>query len=174
MKTKLLVCVIVPFIALAGTKFLRTGVHNWSTRPDKVLLTLAGDDSMEPYIGSRVYFVADRNAYRNNPPQRWDAVVFDEKPQSVASAMWVAGLPGETLELSDGQLLANGVLLELPTRIAPLKGTGWASADSNALNLCSVILNDSFLLVAGSASEEKLGRRFEVVRAARIFGRVDR
>jgi len=69
-----------------------------------------------------VYFIADLNAYRTNSPKRWDAVVFDPIPPAKISALWVAGLPGETISFVHGRMLSHGIEQDLSGSVF---GKGW-------------------------------------------------
>ena len=69
-----------------------------------------------------MYFIADLNTYRSSSPKRWDAVVFDSIPPAKISALWVAGLPGETISFVNGRMLINGIEQDLPVSVF---GKGW-------------------------------------------------
>jgi len=61
---------------------------------------------------------------RDLPLRRWDVVVFDSPTQ--AGSLWVmriAGLPGETVEVKNGQLYANGASVGTPDRVGPYTNT---------------------------------------------------
>lgn len=73
--------------------------------------------SMEPtiQIGDRVW--TDKLFLRFNPIERGDIVVFDPPPPVVSEYPYikrVIGLPGETVEIREGQVLVNGEPLTEP------------------------------------------------------------
>ena len=61
--------------------------------------------SMEPNFYDREYLIIDEISYRFNTPQRGDIIVFryPHDPQEYFIKR-VIGLPGETVELKDGQI----------------------------------------------------------------------
>jgi signal peptidase I len=80
-------------------------------------------DAMKPTLTREDMAIADPNAYRNGTIQRFDIVVF-EMPESektrvgasggVRQIKRVVGLPGETIEINNDQLLVNGVIIKEP------------------------------------------------------------
>ena len=85
------------FIALAGNGFL--------FKPYQV-----PSDSMEPAIRENDRIVVDRLVYHFLPIRRGDVIVF-ASPASVGTGTplvkRVIGLPGDTVEIRDGQVLVN-------------------------------------------------------------------
>jgi len=70
--------------------------------------------------------LVDRLAYRGSGPARWDVVVFrpvepEEAKKGVRIVKRVVGLPGETIEIEDGQVLVNGKPLEKPPELSGLR-----------------------------------------------------
>lgn len=69
--------------------------------------------SMEPTIQIGDRFLAEKVSYRFGEPERGDVVVFDDPsgmhPQLVKR---VIGLPGEEIDIRDGNVYINGELLE--------------------------------------------------------------
>lgn len=66
--------------------------------------------SMEPNFHNFEYLIIDEIGYRFNAPQRGDVVVLrnDDNPSLIKR---IIGLPGETVEIRDGQVLINGEVL---------------------------------------------------------------
>jgi len=62
-------------------------------------------------VGDRIF--VDKISYRFRPPERGDIVIFkyplDKKKDFVKR---LAGLPGDKIEIRDGRLIVNGVLME--------------------------------------------------------------
>ncbi|MCM2371631.1 signal peptidase I [Aporhodopirellula aestuarii] len=145
-----------------------------ASRPDNTILTLNGDASMEPYIGARAYFVADLNAYRASSPGRWDAVVFDQTPPATASVLWIAALPGETVSFSNGQMLVDGVDLELPGSVFPNDQMRIDLPDDSRTKHPYLVPKQSYYLLGGNPDAAKDSRSFGAVDESRIVGRVTR
>ena len=69
--------------------------------------------SMEPTLHDGQYLVISKVAYWIHPPEQGDIIVF-HPPNSPADdyIKRVVGLPGEQMEIRDGVLLVDGVVLE--------------------------------------------------------------
>lgn len=52
--------------------------------------------------------VIDRMAFQFRAPKRWEPVVFHSPVDGQLTVKRVVGLPGETIQLSDGEVLVNG------------------------------------------------------------------
>ncbi len=62
--------------------------------------------SMVPQFHNGEYLIIDEFSYRNNTPQRGDAIVFRyPKAPSQFYIKRIIGLPGETVQIKDGQVL---------------------------------------------------------------------
>lgn len=74
--------------------------------------------SMEPTIAEDTVIVINRIMYRFQAPKRFDVVVFDlgEEEHSFYYVMRVIGLPGETIQIKDGEVYIDGVLLKEPVK----------------------------------------------------------
>jgi signal peptidase I len=70
---------------------------------------------MKPTLEDEQYLVVSKLTYRLNDPQRGDIVVFhDPNADTRKLIKRVVGLPGETLEIRNGQVLVNGQRLDEP------------------------------------------------------------
>ncbi len=84
--------------------------------------------SMEPTLQIDDRLVVEKISYRFNPPKRGDIIVF-EAPQAALDAVGsthkdayikrVIGLPGETIEVKNGEVLIDGKALAEPYIKAP-------------------------------------------------------
>lgn len=54
--------------------------------------------------------IVDRTAFQFHQPQRWEPVVFHSPADSQLTVKRIAGLPGEKVELRDGDIWINGQL----------------------------------------------------------------
>lgn len=71
--------------------------------------------SMEPNLHSQQRLVVEKLSYRFHGPQRFDIVVLKMPSQGEELLIKrVIGLPGETVEIRDGQVYVNGDPLEEP------------------------------------------------------------
>ena len=71
--------------------------------------------SMEPNLHSEQRLVVEKLSYRFHGPQRFDIVVLKMPSQGEELLIKrVIGLPGETVEIRDGQVYVDGTLLEEP------------------------------------------------------------
>ena len=71
--------------------------------------------SMEPNLHSEQRLVVEKLSYRLHGPQRFDVVVLKMPSQGEDLLIKrVIGLPGETVEIQDGQVYVNGNLLDEP------------------------------------------------------------
>ncbi len=70
---------------------------------------------MEPNLHSEQRLVVEKLSYRFHGPQRFDIVVLKMPSQGEELLIKrVIGLPGETVEIRDGQVYVDGNLLEEP------------------------------------------------------------
>lgn len=69
--------------------------------------------SMEPLLHDGEYVIINRVVYKLHPPERGDIIVFmrDGRRDYIKR---VVGLPGETIEIRQGQVFINGQPLEEP------------------------------------------------------------
>jgi signal peptidase I len=70
--------------------------------------------SMEPTLHSSQRVVIEKVSYVLHGPRRGDIVVIDSENQSEMLIKRVVGLPGEMIEVRNGQVFIDGELLEEP------------------------------------------------------------
>src|SRR5512141_3197289 len=76
---------------------------------------------MEPNLHDGEYVIIDRVSYALHPPERGDVIVF-VPPTTTNDKDYikrVMGLPGDTVEVRDGQVIVNGAVLDEPYLNAP-------------------------------------------------------
>ncbi len=81
--------------------------------------------SMEPNFSNGEYIIVDRWQYNFGTPERGDAVVlkFPGDPEHKKYIKRIIGLPGERVEVKDGQVFINGAKLNesyIPTNVQTL------------------------------------------------------
>ncbi len=70
--------------------------------------------SMEPNLHSDMRLVVEKLSYRLHTPQRGDIVVLRVRPGDEMLIKRVIGLPGDQVEIHDGQVYVNGQALDEP------------------------------------------------------------
>ncbi len=70
--------------------------------------------SMQPNFETGEWLIVDRVSYFVGEPQRGDVVILDLPEQEEDLIKRVIGLPGETVEIHDGQVFVNGVEIDEP------------------------------------------------------------
>lgn len=73
-------------------------------------ITVMGN-SMSPLLESGDVVLMNRIGYDLGKPERFDVVVFQREDQK-QNIKRVIGLPGETIQIVDGQILVNGQVME--------------------------------------------------------------
>lgn len=138
-------------------------------------------ESMTPTleVGDRV--LVNKLSYKLHDVNRGDIVVF-EAPDGQGTAgvkdlvKRVIGLPGETVELRDGQVFIDGTALEEPylTDGQTTESTQSfnESCEPPASNTTCVIPPDSYLVLGDNRDESKDGRVFGPIEESSIVGRV--
>ena len=70
--------------------------------------------SMEPNLHDSEYVLIDKVSYRLHAPERGDVIVFERQGNERDYIKRVIGLPGDTVQVSGGQVLINGRALGEP------------------------------------------------------------
>lgn len=80
--------------------------------------------SMEPNLHQGQYLIVNKAVYWLHPPERGDIVVFAfPRAPDRDFIKRVIGLPGETIEIRNGSVYIDGVLLDEPYLSEPTHGT---------------------------------------------------
>ena len=70
--------------------------------------------SMEPNLHDSEYVLIDKVSYRLHAPERGDVIVFERQGNERDYIKRIIGLPGDTVQVSGGQVLINGRALGEP------------------------------------------------------------
>ena len=79
--------------------------------------------SMEPNLHDGEYVIIDRVSYVLHPPERGDVIVFVPPTGDKDYIKRVMGLPGDTVEVRNSQVIVNGKVLNEPYLNAPTNYT---------------------------------------------------
>ena len=84
--------------------------------------------SMEPALKDGQTVLVDKLAYRLGEPERFDVIVFrDRREEGRYYMKRIVGLPGETVQIADGRVTIDGVLLEEPSEREEIRDARRAS-----------------------------------------------
>ena len=74
--------------------------------------TSVSGSSMEPTLSNNDQLILDKISYRFSEPQRFDIIVFPfQYAEKTFYVKRIIGLPGETVQIIDGEVYINGELL---------------------------------------------------------------
>lgn len=87
-------------------------------------------NSMEETLMEGETILVNKLAFKRNPPERYDLIVFK---QSGGEHMYydikrVIGLPGETIQIKEGEIYINGEMLIEPIKVEPILLPGFAES----------------------------------------------
>ncbi len=84
--------------------------------------TVVYGQSMEPNLHDHERVILEKVSYRIGTPARGDIVVFPIEGEPLPLIKRVIGLPGETVEVRNGQVLMDGAALHEPYASGPTAG----------------------------------------------------
>lgn len=124
--------------------------------------------SMEPVLKDGQTVLVDKLAYRLGEPERFDVIVFrDWREEGRYYMKRIVGLPGETVQIADGRVTIDGVLLEEPSEREEIRDARRASEP--------VVLGQAEYFVLGdnrNGSSDSRDSDIGNVSAEQIIGRV--
>lgn len=124
--------------------------------------------SMEPALKDDQTVLVDKLAYRLGEPERFDVIVFrDRREEGRYYMKRIVGLPGETVQIADGRVTIDGVLLEEPSEREEIRDARRASEP--------VVLGQAEYFVLGdnrNGSSDSRDSDIGNVSAEQIIGRV--
>lgn len=84
--------------------------------------TVVYGQSMEPNLHDNERVILEKVSYRIGEPARGDIIVFPVEGEPLPLIKRVIGLPGETVEIRNGRVLIDGVVLREPYASGPTIG----------------------------------------------------
>lgn len=130
-------------------------------------VSIAGD-SMAPVLKNGDVVLVNRILYRFTAPQRGDVIVFSQGGTRHYSTKRIVGLPGETIQIRDGQIWVDGA--ELPEYADVHGNVGYAGLAENPIELGEgeyFVMGDNH-----NASDDSRTPEMGSVAAGDIYGKV--
>lgn len=126
--------------------------------------------SMSPNLLDGQYWISDKTAYISNNPQRGDVVTFkDLQDPSKINAKRIVGLPGEDIEIKEGQVYINGQVINEPYLE---QGVVTSSVDYPKEGEKLAIPNDQYYILGDNRPYSSDSRIFGNVPKANITGKL--
>ena len=132
------------------------------------LLEISGD-SMYPTLVDKEQIIAEKISTKFKPLEREEIVIFKHpENQKKLLVKRVIGLPGETIQIKDGQIYINGVVLNQPyiTENTYTKGS-----KELIENIEYRIHNNQYILLGDNRDESSDSRTFGQIPEKTIMGR---
>jgi signal peptidase I len=90
--------------------------------------TMVSGSSMESTLSDKDNLIVDKITYRFSNPKRFDIIVFPfQYEEDTYYIKRIIGMPGETIQIIDGNILINGEVLEESYGREVIKSSGRAS-----------------------------------------------
>lgn len=152
-------------------------VRTWVIAPfhiptDSMAPTLLGDDPRQEREGDIV--LVSMGAYLFTGPARWDLVAFHEVGAGTASTPGprivkrVVGLPEETVEIFDGEISVNGLVIEHPPALSECRYRRTGKFGHRAITLGK----DEYFVLGDNSTRSADSRHWGALPRARIFGKI--
>ncbi len=90
--------------------------------------TVMQESSMDPTLEAGQVFLIDRVSYKMGSPKRGDIIAFklSDDPQASTHIKRIIGLPGETIQIRDGQILIDGETYKEQKNFPSIQNAGLA------------------------------------------------
>ena len=129
--------------------------------------TKVAGSAMYPALADGDSILIDRISYRFFKPARFDIVVFPARYQEdVYYIRRIIGLPGETVQITDGTILVNGEALD--------DKFGFGTIDNPGLARTQVVLGEGEYFVLGDNRNESSDSREPIIGNIREDGIIGR
>ena len=130
--------------------------------------------NMEPTIHTNDIVALNQSAYRRAKPQRWDVIAFSSPTDSALHVSRIWGLPGETINLTNGLVQINGTNVSLPSDLLSVIKFG-DLFPSNAVAMIKFpyqVSNTGFFVMGDNLRNSYDSRFWGDLASNRIAGRV--
>jgi signal peptidase I len=123
--------------------------------------------SMETTLHDKDQIIINKFSYRFTDPKRFDVIVFKKsgKEHSYYDIKRIIALPGEKLQLKDGNILINGEVVEEAVYVEPMGNYGLAAEE--------ILLEENEYFVLGDNRNNSEDSRFAsvgMIRREEIIG----
>lgn len=125
-------------------------------------------DSMSPTLQEQDKVIVNKMAYRFAEPKRFDVIIFKQSgnEHEFYNIKRVIGLPGETIQISNGKIFINGDIIDEPIETEKLNITGLAAEEISLQENEYFVLGDNrnhsedsrFANVGNIVSDEIIGK----------------
>jgi signal peptidase I len=172
---------VIVLTSIAGLLLILLVIRSWVLTPFRIPTssmepTLLGESPEHP--GDTI--LVNRTAYLFSDPCRWDVVAFRSvedppeggpggRPEPLSIVKRIVGLPGETVEIDDGELCIDGRRVAKPSAIEKVEYVPAGSFGQEPLKLGP----DEFYVLGDNPYPSHDSRRFGPLPRSNIFGRVE-
>ena len=148
-KVKLIIRILIWAVILAAVI-----TAAWAITTYCVEKTNMTGSSMESTLSDGDRIIINRMSYLKSDPERFDVIVFEKngKEHSYYGIRRVIGLPGETVQIIDGEVYINGELLEEVVEVERMQVSGLAEEP--------IVLDDDEFFVLGDNRNQSEDSRF--------------
>lgn len=117
--------------------------------------------SMEPNLHNGEYVIVDKVTYVFDKPHRGDVIVFERDDEQRDYIKRVIGLPGDTIEVSQGQVYVDGRPLDEP----------YLNSATSGVFKARLLGADEYFVMGDNRTNSKDSRDFGAIRTSNILGR---
>lgn len=149
----------IQIILIGGALFLVTNIFLGQ------LLQVTGN-SMEPTLMDTEQIIGEKISLNFTTPKRKEIVIFKHPNKNILLIKRIIGLPGETIEISQGNVIINGKILEESYTQKPTSG-----GDEIKEDVEYKIPEDSYFLLGDNRTESLDGRKWGFIKLERITAR---